>query len=313
MALPRLLIAEPDGFTPEALSRLRQRFAVELRPVDRAGLHAALRTHDAIWFRLAHRFDASLLEGPLTCRAIATPVTGIDHIDLDACARAGIRVVSLKGEVEFLKDVRATAELTLALTLALLRHLPAATAHARAGGWNRDLFRGDEIYQRTVGLVGVGRLGSIVARYFNALGARVVGFDPRPDFPPDVERVPSLPELLRVSDIVSLHVSLEPSTQGLFGAREFEQMKRGAVLINTSRGGVVNEPAMLTALEAGLLRGAALDVLTGEPAVDANHPVVQYALSHSNLILTPHIGGNTFDSFAKTELFLAGKLCEAFA
>ncbi len=312
MGLPKLLIAEPDGFTPEALARLRQRFEVEQRAVDRGGLQAALRTYDALWFRLAHRIDAELLAGPLACRAIATPVTGIDHIDLEACTRAGVRVVSLKGEVEFLRDVRATAELTLGLTLALLRHLPAAAAHARDGGWNRDLFRGREIYQHTVGLVGVGRLGSIVARYFQALGARVVGVDPRPDVPSHVERVSTLGDLLRVSDIVSLHVALDSSTRGLISEREFEQMKPGAVLVNTSRGGVVDEAAMLRALKSGRLAGAALDVLSGEPDVDATHPVVQYAQSNSNVILTPHIGGNTFDSFAKTELFLAGKLCEVF-
>ena len=143
------------------------------------------------------------------CRILATPVTGLDHIDLAACRELGIRVVSLRGEVEFLRTVRATAELTVALTLALLRHIPQAVAAVQAGHWDRDQFRGQELYGKTIGLVGVGRLGSLVAGYFRAFGADVLGYDPRADFPSQLcTRVGDLDELLRRSDIVSIHAVL---------------------------------------------------------------------------------------------------------
>lgn len=243
------------------------------------------------------------------CRILATPVTGLDQIDLQACRERGIEVVSLHGEVEFLRGVRATAELTIALTLALLRHLPDASRAAARGIWNRDLFAGRELFGKTAGIVGMGRLGSIVAGYFLAFGMNVLGFDIRNDFPSGAaRRVDSLRRLLPLCDVVSLHVSYGPESRGLMGRAEITKMKPGAVLINTSRGGVLDEAALLEALEEGRLGGAALDVVKGEPDVRPSHPLLRYARRHSNLIVVPHIGGRTSESFEKTELFLARKV-----
>ncbi len=308
---PRLLVAEPMDFSPKAVALLQGSVDVELRQTPAERLGAAFAEYDAVWFRLAHRIDGAVIGAKPRCRVLATPVTGIDHIDLKACAAAGVRVVCLKGEVDFLKQVRATAELTVGLALALLRHIPQASRSVGEGQWNRDLFRGRELYGKTVGLVGVGRLGSIVAGYFAAFGTTVLGYDVRPDFPAGVERVASLAELMARSDLVSLHVSYDETTRGLIGARQLEAMKPGGWLINTSRGGVLDEAALLAALQSGRLAGAALDVLSGEPAVDARHPVVQYAKAHDDVLVVPHIGGNTVESFEKTELFLAGKVLEA--
>src|SRR5205823_3158989 len=160
--------------------------------------------YDIVWFRLAQRVDRTFFEPPPRCRILAVPVTGLDHIDLDACAENQVRVVSLRGEYDFLKDIRATAELTIGLTLALLRQISAAAADVLAGNWNRDAFRGRELYGKTIGLVGVGRLGKIAAGYFRSFGAEVIGYDPRPDFPHEAaERIDSLPDLLGQADIVS--------------------------------------------------------------------------------------------------------------
>jgi D-3-phosphoglycerate dehydrogenase len=140
---------------------------------------------------------------------------------------------------------------------------------------------------------------------------RVIGYDPRPDFHNQVaQRVDSLDALMRESDIISLHVAYQDSTRHLIGRPELERMKPSAVLINTSRGGIVDDRALLTALEQRRLAGAALDVLDGEPQIGADHPLVQYAREHDNLIIVPHIGGNTVESFAKTEVFLAHKVVD---
>jgi D-3-phosphoglycerate dehydrogenase len=310
-ARPVIRIAEPEGFSPAALRTLEAAGEVVLRPCAPSELPAVLAGCDVFWFRLGHRIDALALGERPRCRVVACPVTGLDHIDLEACRARGVRVVSLRGESEFLRNVRATAELTIALSLALLRHVPAAAEAVRAGGWDRDRFRGQELCGRRVGIVGVGRLGSIVAGYFAAFGARVFGYDPRPDFPSaPLERLPSLEALLDAVELVSLHVSYDRSTHHLIGAPAFARMNPGAHLVNTSRGGVIDESALLAALESGRLAGAALDVLEGEPNV-GEHPLVQFARRDSRLIVVPHIGGNTYESFEKVERFLAERVVMA--
>lgn len=310
----KIFIAEPLDFSLAAVRVLQQAGEVELRQCGRDELAAAFASYDVVWFRLAHRIDAEMLGRNPRCHILATPVTGLDHIDLAACEARGIRVVSLRGEIDFLKNVRATAELTVGLALALLRNIPSAHAAARRGEWDRDRFRGRELFGRTAGIVGMGRLGTLVAGYLRAFGMRVLGYDPREDYPHEAaERSATMSDLLQQSDIVVLLVKYDESTRHLFGGREFAEMKPGAVLVNTSRGGVVDEQALTAALDSGRLAGAALDVLDGEPAIDAHHPLVAYARTHDNVLLTPHIGGNTVESFEKTELFLAEKVLAALA
>ena len=314
VARPRVRIAEPDRFSPAARRVLETVADVDDEPCPRARIAEALERCEVFWFRLAHRIDASVLPRFPRCRILATPVTGLDQIDLDACRERGIEVVSLQGEVEFLRNVRATAELTVALTLALLRHIPEAARAAESGNWNRDLFAGRELFGKTAGLVGMGRLGSLVADYFRAFGMNVLGYDVRPDFPRDrARRVESLESLLPACDVVSLHVSYGPGSRGLFGREALARMKPEAVLVNTSRGGVLDEEALLEALAEGRIAGAALDVLEGEPDIAAAHPVLRYARAHANLIVVPHIGGRTAESLEKTELFLAWKVAARLA
>lgn len=313
MSRPRLLLAEPADFTPAVLEFLRGWAEVTLGPIGAGSLGQQLENFDIVWIRLGHRLREADLPGRVRCRILAVPTTGLDHLDLEACAQAGIQVVSLRGEFEFLRDVRATAEHTVALALALLRYLPAAHASVLGGGWDRDPFRGRELHGRVAGIVGMGRLGRIVAGYFAAFGMKILGYDPRPDFPAEVAtRMKRLEELLENADVVSLHVSYGPATHHLLGSGNIARMKPGAVLINTSRGGVVDDRALLSALESRTISGAALDVIEGEPEITTDHPLVRYAASHSNLILTPHLGGNTWDSFAKTETFIARKVQAAW-
>lgn len=309
---PRVLIAEPDDFSPVAQAILGEIAEVHLEawPVDR--LRQALETFDVFWFRLAWRIGRKMLAEPLRCRYLAVPATGLDHIDMVTCAERGIRVLSLKGETEFLRTVRATAELTVALMLAVMRHVPAACSHVLGGGWDRDQFRGTELHGKRIGLVGMGRLGSLVAGFLKAFGAEVVGFDKRSDFPLALaERAKSLTDLLSVCDIVSVHLTYDESTKDFFSSKEFAAMKPGAVFINTSRGGIVDESSLIHALQSGHLAGAGVDVIQGEPFVDSSHCLVEFARNHPTLLITPHIGGNTVESFEKTEVFLAKRLVQA--
>ena len=313
MRRTRILVAEAFGFPLEAYNLLRQDAEVVLADLDRRGIETMVRDAEVLWVRLRHRVDADLLKAAPRLEMVATPTTGLNHVDTAALERRGIRLLSLRGETEFLKDVRGTAEFTVGLILALLRHLPASVEHVRGGGWNRDLFQGGELYGKNIGIVGYGRLGRIVARYARAFEAKVLACDPAvpaDSAEPGVVMVP-LDTLLRQSDIVSLHVSLTSDTRQFFGAREFERMKEGSWFINTARGELVDEAALLANLRSGRLAGAALDVVTREdPAGMGFHPVIEYARRHPNLIVTPHLGGCTVESMHKTEVFLARKLRE---
>ncbi|MCX6588719.1 MAG: hypothetical protein NTX13_19310 [Acidobacteria bacterium] len=306
----RILVAEPAEFSAAAARILEGVGEVTWADADRAALLALLPGHEVLWVRLRSRIDRELMAAAPTLRAVATPTTGLTHIDLQEAERRSIAVLSLRGETEFLRSVRATAELTIGLLLALLRDLPGALAQGPTGKWDRDRFRGRELYGSTVGLVGLGRLGQLVARYLEAFEAEVVACDPyveRAAVPPNV-RLVSMDELLARAELLSLHVSLTEETTGLMGPAQFAAMRPGARLVNTSRGEVIREEALLAALRGGRLAGAALDVLADEHAVGVNHPLLVYAREHGNLLLTPHIGGCTGSSMERTEVFLAGKV-----
>ncbi len=306
--MKKIRIAEATDFSEKVREKLARHFEVDMEPCTQEQLPEILECYDVFWFRLGFRIEASTIRPGAKCKIIATPVTGLNHIDESACKQAGIRIVSLRGATEFLKDIRATAEHTLLLTLALLRNLVPAVASVHRGEWKRDLFRGNEIYDKTVGVVGMGRLGSIMAGYFTALGARVIAYD-KVDFSKDgVERVIDLADIARRSDIISLHLSLNESSRYLISGPFLHQLKVGSVLVNTSRGGIIDETALLAALESGVLAGAALDVLENEYGDFLQNPLLQYAKQNSNLIITPHCGGSTYESFEKTENFIADRI-----
>jgi len=314
MSRPQLLITESERFAAAALLALQRVADVTAADLNRRQLLEQIGDYDAIWIRLRHRIDQQVLDAASHLQWIATATTGLNHIDLQAAQRGGIEVISLRGETEFLRDIRATAEHTLALMFALLRRLPAAVEHVSSGGWNRDLFCGSELYRKTIGIVGLGRLGQLVAGYVTAFGGTVIACDPHitaTEVPAGIELV-DLDALLAQSDVVSIHVDLNSTTKQFFGARQLAQMRAGSRLINTSRGEVIDEAALLDSLASEHLAGAALDVLSNEQSIGMkDHPLVGYARNHANLIITPHIGGCTSESMARTEVFLANKLCAA--
>jgi D-3-phosphoglycerate dehydrogenase len=273
------------------------------------------RDADVVWVRLRDRIDREFFSRAPNAKIIVTATTGLNHIDVQEADRRGIQILSLRGETSFLREIRATAEHSVGLMLALLRQIPAAAGHVREGGWDRDLFKGHELHEKTVGIIGYGRLGSLVARYLLAFGAKVLAADPNVManmMDPYVPLV-SQSELLRESDIVTLHVNFTESNALMIGAREFARMKHGSWFINTARGELVDQEALLLALRSGWISGAAIDVIADEQAPGAAGRLVEFARRNSNLLITPHIGGCTVESMEKTELFMAKKLQTALA
>jgi D-3-phosphoglycerate dehydrogenase len=302
-----ILVAETLNFSLKVLQGLQTLGNVSLIDIEKNNLSNALATYDVFWFRLKFKIEENDFPAQCRCRYILCPVTGLDHIDLNACEKRGIKVLSLRGETEFLKTVRATAEHTIGLTLALLRHLPKAIASVNNGVWDRDLFKGDEIFGKKVGILGVGRLGTITASLFKAFGAEVYGYDIKIFNPTICQKVNTLETLFQLADIVSIHVNYHEDTHYLVNESLLVRMKPNAVLINTARGAIVNTQDLLRALKNKTIAGAALDVIENEYDIE-NNPLIAYSRVNSNLIITPHIGGNTYESFEKTELFLLSKL-----
>ena len=307
----RILNAEPDNYSPEARQILTSIGELVEKRLSQAELRQWVSDFDVVIVRLGLAINREAIEAGHRLRAIVTATTGFDHIDVQFAEARGIAVLSLKGETEFLRTVPATAEHTWALLLALMRRVPQAVESVRAGEWNRDHFLGNDLCGRRLGIVGLGRIGEIVARYGLAFGMQVAAFDPyRSNWPPDVQRCSTLDELLRRLDVLSLHVPLNAETRHMIGKRELALLTPGTVLVNTARGAVLDEAALVDALSQGHLAGAALDVIDEErdAAKRRNSRLLAYAREHSNLLITPHIGGATVESMQRTELFMAEKL-----
>lgn len=238
--------------------------------------------------------DAMVAAAP-SLRVISTATTGSDHIERAELDRRGIPVRTLREDPELLLGLTPAAELTWALLMALARSLPRAVAHVRAGGWLREEFPGVMLRGKTLGLIGCGRIGQWMGRYARAFDMRVIGHDPFMDPWPEGIEVCSLLDVCSEADFVSVHVHLSDATRGLVGAEAFDRMKPTAFFLNTSRGAVADEAALLASLQSGGIAGAGLDVLDGEPDV-ADHPLRRYAERHDNLLITPHCGGFSPDA-----------------
>ena len=309
MSKLKLYIAERNDFSNEVFQELENRFEI-IDFKENISIKEILKQVDIFWFRLAHKLDSTVLDKSTKCKYLLTPVTGIDHIDEKLCNELGIQIICLRGEVDFLKNVRATAEHTIALTLALLRKIHPAVSDVQSGNWNRDNFRGYELYEKKVGILGYGRLGQIVARYFHAFDCEISYFDIEEKIGDTFcVKLNSIESLFENNDIVSLHIPLNEKTIGIINKDLLQKMKVNSILVNTSRGAIINEIDLIEVLKFKSIKGAALDVLDGEPNIQDSE-LVKYSKTNSNLIITPHIGGNTYESFAKTEKFLADKLVQ---
>ncbi len=289
---PRILVT--DAFAAEGLEILRAGGEVrEQRGLDEPGLIEALRDggYDALVVRSESRVTNAVLGASPALRVVARAGVGVDNIDVPAATRHGVLVLNMPTG-----NTVTTAEHTTALLLAMVRSLPQANALLRAGQWERKSFLGMELAGKTLGVVGLGRVGSEVARRAQGLSLRVFAYDPY--IAPEVaERLhvtlcPSLNDLLPRCDLLTVHTPLNDETRGIINARALGLLPRGARVINCARGGIVDEGALLAALDEGRIAGAALDVFVGEPIRDPHHPLI----SHPRVVSTPHLGSATHEA-----------------
>lgn len=300
----QIQLLEPEGFPAAAIERLKR-----LGPVI-AGAAEDTREVEAVFTRLAAVLDRDFHRRYPRLRWIVSPTTGLDHIDLEHFAGCGVEVISLRGHTDILDDIHATAEHTLALALALLRKLPSAVAEVRRGRWDRYPHKGRELHGKKVLVYGFGRIGRQVAALYRSFGCEVRAHDRVAGRLP--EPLAGAPEtLLTDTDILSIHLPLEAETKGLVGADLLARLPSRAMVVNSSRGEILDQEALLNALEQGRLAGAALDVLAGEPAPLGPELLRRMKALGDRLVVTPHIGGFTFESLEAVENYVADLFIQA--
>jgi D-3-phosphoglycerate dehydrogenase len=307
----KIVVTEPLHLDERVKQTLAELGSVVYGPFDDPALARELPNCDVLMVRLGRHIGDGILSAAPRLRFILTATTGLDHIDLDAAKAASVRVISLRDCPGAIGDVSATAEHCFGLLLALLRHTPAATAHVLGGGWDRDRFWGAQLKGKCLGLIGFGRIGAMVARYAASFGMDVIACDKAPTKISPPAKPVSFDELLRNADVVSVHVTATPENSNLIDQAAIARLKRGAILINTARGSVVDEAALAEAVRSGQLLGVAVDVLAGEEHGGvSNSPLLEAAREGCNILITPHIGGATLESIARTETALIERFLE---
>lgn len=297
-------------FNSEAKKILEQAGEVTYATLSQDELKDAVGEYEALVVGLGLRLDKEIIDNASRLKLIATATTGLDHIDVSYAKEKGIMVLSLP--TEDLREITGTAELAFGLLLALIRHIPESFVDVKDGNWEREKFVGHNLSGKTFGIIGLGRLGSMMAQYGKAFGMRVIAYDPYQESS-DVAQLVDFKTLLSESDIISIHAPLTDETINMFDEKALSQMKETAYLINTARGLIVSEEALLKTLQNKKIAGYATDVLAGETEFNkdaSGHPLVKYAKEHNNLIITSHIGGMTEESRAATDVIIAKKVQE---
>ena len=296
MAKPVVLIAEQ--LSPATVDALGPDF--EIRHVDgtdRPALLEALREANAVLIRSATQIDAEAIAAAPVLKVIARAGVGLDNVDLPAATEAGVMVVNAPTS-----NIISAAELTIGHILSLARHIPAAHASLAAGEWKRSKFTGTELYEKRVGIIGLGRIGALIATRLQAFGVEIVAYDPYVTEARaqqlGVQLLP-LDELLATSDFVTIHMPKTPETTGMIGAEQLRAMKKTAYIVNVARGGLIDEAALADALRNGEIAGAGLDVFVNEPPHDDT------LTSLPNILVTPHLGASTDEAQEKAGVSVA--------
>ena len=304
MSKPIVLIAEE--LSPATVEALGPDFEVQnVDGTDRPALLAALATASAILVRSATQVDAEAISHAPNLKVIARAGVGLDNVDIKAATAAGVMVVNAPTS-----NVISAAELAIAHIFSLARFVPDANASLKAGKWQRSKFTGVELYEKTIGIVGLGRIGTLVAQRLAGFEAKLIGFDPYVTAARaeqiGVELV-SLEELMKRSDFITIHIPKTPETTGMIAADQFAIAKPTLRIVNASRGGIIDEDALYAALKSNRIAGAGLDVFVNEP------PTGSPLMELENIIVTPHLGASTDEAQEKAGISVAKSVRLALA
>ena len=291
-----------DGLEPEAISTLRKKHEVDVRELDLKGLLNVVAGYHALIVRSRTIVSKAVLTHAPNLKVVGRAGVGVDNIDVAEATARKIAVVNAPTA-----STISVAELAVGHMISLLRHLPEADRSVKDGKWEKKKLEGRELFEKTLGLVGSGRIGAEVAKRAQAFGMRVIAYDPYLSASIAETlgiRLVDKEAVFREADVVSVHAALTPETKGMVAAAELAQMKRGAILVNCARGEIVQEAALAEALRTGRIAGAAVDVFDTEP------PVGSPLLAAPNLVFTPHLGASTREAQARAGATVADQVLQ---
>ncbi|MCD4792904.1 MAG: hypothetical protein K8R54_06710 [Bacteroidales bacterium] len=299
----RIGILEPKNFSKSAINELSELGDLS---VFKDNIDDFLKDIDVLFIRLGYFIGEDILNKAPRLKIICSPTTGLNHIDLNETKKRNIKIISLKNEREFLSTIRATPEHTFGLVLALLRNYKNSFLNSQNTEWNRDKYTGNEIYGNKTGIIGLGRVGKILAKYFNCFGAEVFYYDIDSKIQTDLNIIQtnSIEELINKTEILILSASY--SDKVIINRNHFNLMKN-KYFINTARGELIDESYLIEKINNNFFKGVAIDVITNETG-DNNLSNLLKVADNKNVIVTSHISGATFTSMNRTEEFIVGKL-----
>ncbi|KAK2744288.1 hypothetical protein FQN57_004373 [Myotisia sp. PD_48] len=290
---PRPKVLVPEKLSPDGLALLQESVDVHERKLTAEELLEVIPEYDALLVRSETKVTASVLQAATNLKVVARAGVGVDNVDVEAATKHGIVVVNSPSG-----NVGAAAEHTIALMMSMARNIPDACSSLKAGKWERSRLVGVEAKGKTLGIIGLGKVGLIVARLAKGLGMKVNAVDPYASpgvaSSASVNLLPSLTDLLPTVDFLTIHTPLIASTRGMISAKELAQMKPGSRILNVARGGTVDEVALLEALESGHIAGAGIDVFTSEPPVPDS--TAGKLIAHPRVVATPHLGASTVEA-----------------
>jgi D-3-phosphoglycerate dehydrogenase len=297
---PVVLIAEE--LSPATIDALGPDFDVRhVDGTDRAALLSALADANAVLIRSATKIDAEAIAAAPVLKVVARAGVGLDNVDIKTATTAGVMVVNAPTS-----NIISAAELTVGHILSLARRIPAAHASLAAGQWKRSAYTGTELFEKTVGIIGLGRIGALIAARLQAFDMRVIAYDPYVTSARAQQlgvQLVTLDELLEQSDFVTIHMPKTPETTGMIGTEQFQRMKQTAYVVNVARGGLIDEAALHAALTSGEIAGAGLDVFTSEPPAEGGTAAA--LLDLPNVVVTPHLGASTDEAQEKAGVSVA--------
>lgn len=301
---------EPENFSLEAKKKLKKTTKYVERKLNQKELLKEIHKFDILYLRFSVVLDKKVLTKAKNLKFILCNATGIDHIDQVFAEKLGIQIISLKNQPLYLKKITASSELSWALIQSITRKIPFAFEDVKNNRWERERFLGMQLSGKNIGILGMGRNGKLVSKYALSFGMKIHFYDQR-----DIKtnknffKHDSLISLLKEIDILSIHLPLNDNTVNLLNYKVLKNLKKGSFIINTSRGEIINEEDLISLLDSGYIKAAALDVISDEKNFKRNK-LIKYSNKNKNLLITPHIGGATYDSWANTENFVVDKLIE---
>lgn len=295
-------ICEPEDFSEKALKTLSSIGQVCL--YEQGELTEFIEDKDAIFVRLKYDINDELIKKNSKLKFICSPTTGLNHVNV---SREDVQIVSLKGEYEFLSSIRATPEHVFGLSIALLRNYAHAFLNNNNVVWNRDLYKGFELFRSKIGIIGMGRVGKIIASYYQAFDAEVRYVDVIDMDIPNCKKCKSIDEVIDKSDLIILAANYTKENHEMIGEEYLEKMK-DKYFINAARGELVDERTLIKKIKENHFKGVAIDVLQDEANGYPSLTELLALTEGRNLIITPHIGGATYTSMMRTEEFIAERL-----